>query len=101
MLRIKVSDLNFQNKSDNHLELERFPSDWAIEKIDAPFDCYTVHINSRGKLNKVVSVDDIATMFIEGGGSVVRKKLTIPGIASLISCRDASGHVFSFIEEHQ
>jgi len=30
---------------------------------------------------------------------VVREKLTIPGVASLISCKDARGQVFSFIEE--
>lgn len=101
MMRVKITDLNFQNQPDRHIELERFPGDWEIEKLDAPFDCYTVHINSVGKLNKVVSVDDIAEKFLEGGGSIVREKLTIPGVASLISCKDASGHVFSFIEENQ
>jgi len=48
MLRVKVSDLNVQDRSQSHPELERFP-----------------------------------------------------GIAKLVSCRDAIGQAFSFMEEDQ
>ncbi|GAV19811.1 hypothetical protein MMIC_P0769 [Mariprofundus micogutta] len=99
MLRVKVSGLNYQYQQTNRLERERSRSDWEIERVDAPFECYTVHINSCGKLNEVTSVDDVAERFLEGGGKIVRNKLTIPGVGSLISCEDTVGHVFSFIEE--
>ena len=99
MLRVKVSGLNYQYQRTSRLESERLRNDWNIEKIEAPFECYTVHISSRGNLNEVASVDDIAEKFIAGGGSIIRKKLIIPGVASLISCEDAIGQVFSFIEE--
>ena len=99
MLRVKVSGLNYQYQRTNRLEREQSRTDWDIEKIDAPFECFTVHISSQGKLNEVASVDDIAEQFLEGGGSIIREKLTIPGFASLICCKDAVGHTFSFIEE--
>jgi len=101
MLRVKVSGLNYQYQPSSRFEREQSRSDWEIEKLNAPFDFYTIHIASRGKLNKVTSVDDIAERFLDGGGSVVREKLIIPGVASLISCKDAMGQVFSFIEEER
>lgn len=101
MLRVKVSGLNYQYQPSSRLEREQSRSDWEIEKFDAPFDFYSVHITSCGKLNEVSSIDEIAERFLEGGGSIVREKLIIPGVASLISCRDAAGQVFSFIAEDQ
>jgi len=101
MLRVKVSGLNYQYQPTTRFERERSHSDWEIEQFDAPFECYTVHVSSSGKLNEVTSVDDIAERFLEGGGRIVRGKLTIPGVGALISCEDAIGQVFSFIEEDQ
>ncbi|MDX8405178.1 MAG: hypothetical protein R8K50_03415 [Mariprofundus sp.] len=101
MLRVKMSGLNYQYQANNHLDYAQHTSDWEVETFNAPFHFYSVHIASNGKLNKVFSVDDIAEKFLAGGGGIVREKLTIPGVASLISCVDAAGHVFSFIEEDQ
>lgn len=101
MLRVNVSGLHYQYQPASRMEKQQSHPDWEIETIKAPFSFHTVHVASRGKLNKVASVDDVAEQFLEGGGSIVRQKLTIPGIASLISCQDAIGQVFSFIEENQ
>lgn len=99
MLRVKVSDLNYEYHPDAYFERKMAASGWDIEKNEAPFDYFTVHIASLGKLNKVVSVDHIAECFLESGGSIVREKLIIPGVAALITCKDDSGHIFSFIED--
>jgi len=92
--------MHYQLPQDKRLKRVPSHSDWEIEQHDSPFDFHTIHIASKGKLNEVTSVDDIAESFLDGGGSIVREKLIIPGVASLISCEDANGHVFSFIENN-
>ena len=98
MLYAKVSDINYQSSRRRGHQSISSKNDWAIERIDAPFEFIAVHSNCV-KLNEVASVDDVAETFLQGGGSIVRKKLTIEGVASLISCEDTLGHVFSFIEQ--
>ncbi|ATX81788.1 hypothetical protein Ga0123462_0919 [Mariprofundus ferrinatatus] len=74
-------------------------SGWHIDKVDAPFDYLHIHTPESESVDNVSSVDDVAERFIAGGGDVIRPKLTIPGVGSLISCEDAAGQVFSFFEE--
>ncbi len=98
MLYAKVFDINYQNPRTSVNQWISPRNDWAIEEVDAPFEFIAIHSNCA-KLNEVASVDDIAETFLRGGGTIVRKKLTIAGVASLISCKDTFGHVFSFIEQ--
>jgi len=98
MLYAKVFDIKYQNPRTSAHQWISPRDDWAIEEVDAPFEYISVHSNCT-KLNEVASVDDIAETFLRGGGTIVRKKLIIAGVASLISCKDRLGHVFSFIEQ--
>ncbi len=98
MFTVKVSDISYQNPRNKQLDSTASQDDWAIEKRDAPFEFISVHCNCV-KLNEVTSVDNIAESFLQGGGSIVQEKLTIKGVASLISCKDSQGHIFSFIEQ--
>lgn len=78
----------------------REQNEWRIDVYDAPFDF--IHVStSAEEITEVSSIDKIAKRFIEGGGDIVRSKLDIPGIGALITCEDAIGQRFSFIEEEQ
>ncbi|MDQ6999089.1 MAG: hypothetical protein Q9M17_10285 [Mariprofundus sp.] len=98
MLYAKVIDMNYHNPRTSASQWSLSRNDWLIEEVDAPFEFITIHSNCT-KLNEVASVDDVAETFLRGGGTIVREKLTIAGVASLISCKDNHGHVFSFIEQ--
>lgn len=82
--------------SDNSVHYQE-QNDWHIDVYDAPFDF--IHVSTASKaITEVSSIDKIAERFIEGGGDIVRAKLEIPGIATLITCADTIGQRFSFIE---
>ncbi|MDQ6993154.1 MAG: hypothetical protein Q9M31_06725, partial [Mariprofundus sp.] len=98
MLNVKVSDIHYQMPASSHIEWVSINNTWAIEKLEAPFEFIAIHSDCV-KLNEVSSVDGVAEAFLKGGGSIVREKLTIKGVASLISCKDTRGHIFSFIEQ--
>ncbi len=78
---------------------ERAQGDWIISsKLNAPFECIRVYCNGLKNITEVASIDAVTEQFINGGGAITRPKMHIPGIGSLISCRDCVGHTFSFIE---
>ena len=84
-----------RNSAPGHLP-ER--SEWHIDVYDAPFDF--IHVSTASKsITEVSSVDKVAERFIEGGGDIVRSKLEIPGVGTLITCADTIGQRFSFIEQ--
>jgi len=100
MMKMHLSE--FSNHWTRHIPKKGcLPHDsgWDIDSLDAPFDFIFVHTSDKGEVNKVNSIDEIAARFIEAGGHIIRPKLRIPGVGSLIACEDAAGHTFSFIEE--
>ncbi len=77
---------------------------WAIESCDAEFNYLRVRTTDPGTCTDadvvdVTSIDTVAKKFLTGGGSVIRPKLLIPGIGTLITCRDSVGQTFTFMEE--
>ncbi|MDQ6996033.1 MAG: hypothetical protein Q9M82_01050 [Mariprofundus sp.] len=78
---------------------EHAQTDWMISTdIHAPFECIRVYSEGLKNITEVASIDSVEKQFINGGGSITRPKMHIPGIGSLISCRDCAGHTFSFFE---
>ena len=75
---------------------------WEIESADA-FDFMRIgtatHESGMDRVITVTSVNAVARRFLAGGGTIVRPKITIPGIGKLISCKDTVGQVFTFLEE--
>jgi len=78
-------------------------SGWAIQSCEAEFDYLCIHTADPdtciSNVVDVTSVDAIAEKFLSGGGGIVRPKILIPGVGTLITCRDSVGQVFTFIEE--
>ena len=78
---------------------------WAIESCDAKFNYLRVHTadpdtcTDIANVIDVKSIDAVAEKFLTGGGSVIRPKLLIPDVGTLITCRDSVGQVFTFMEE--
>ena len=102
MMKMNLSEISYhQAHNMPGSGYSRHHSGWDIDKLDGPFDYIYVHTSSKEEINEVSSIDYIAERFLEGGGNIVRPKLTIPGVGSLITCEDTSGHRFSFIEEEK
>ena len=101
MLKVTLSE--FSNYSVQMIKSACPPrrSGWHIDSVDAPFDYILIHNAECEAIGKVSSVDDVAKQFLAGGGDVIRPKLTIPGVGSLITCEDAAGQIFSFLEEEE
>lgn len=92
----ELTDRQHRYFSENRVH-HQAQNDWHIDVYDAPFDF--IHISTASKaITEVSSIDKIAERFIEGGGDIVRSKLEIPGIGTLITCADTIGQRFSFIE---
>jgi len=74
-------------------------TDWMVSTdLHAPFECIRVFSKGLKNVTEVASIDAVTEQFIRGGGSIGRPKMHIPGIGTLISCRDCVGHMFSFFE---
>ena len=79
--------------------------DWAVESCDAEFSYQRIRTADSDACTGTANVIDVASIdatiekFLAGGGTVVRPKLLISGIGTLITCRDSVGHVFTFMEE--
>ena len=75
---------------------------WEIESSDA-FDFMRIgtatHEAGLDRVITVTSVNSVARKFLAGGGSIVRPKISIPGVGIMISCMDTVGQVFTFLEE--
>lgn len=81
-------------------------SGWTIQSCAAEFEYLRIRTTDSysctdADVVDVTSVDTVAEKFLTGGGSVIRPKLPIPGVGTLISCRDSVGQVFTFIEEER
>jgi hypothetical protein len=76
---------------------------WAIQSCEAEFDYLRIHTadpdNCISNVVDVTSIDVTAEKFLCGGGGIVRPKIRIPGVGTMITCRDSIGQVFTFIEE--
>ncbi len=76
---------------------------WAIQSCEARFDYQRIHTadpdSSTNNVVDVTSIDATAEKFLSGGGCIIRPKIFIPGVGTLITCRDSVGQVFTFIEE--
>ncbi len=74
-------------------------TDWLVSSLrEAPFDFTRIHSEGVKNVTEVASIEAVAAQFIEGGGAIARPEVYIPGVGSLISCRDCAGHLFSFFE---
>jgi hypothetical protein len=87
-----------------HSEPVSGQGDWTIESCDAEFNYLRVRTTDPGSCTDadvvdVTSIDAVTEKFLTGGGSVIRPKLLIPGVGTLISCSDSVGQVFTFLEE--
>ncbi len=101
MLMMKWSNprYNEQPVSAAREQQEHAHSDWIISsKFNAPFECIRVYSHGLKNITEVASIDTVVEQFIQGGGSIARPKMHIPGIGTLISCRDCAGQMFSFLE---
>ncbi len=101
MLMMKWSNPrhNEQPISASRQQQEQLQNDWTIStNIHAPFECIRVYCNGLKNITEVASIDSVVEQFISGGGAIIRPKMHIPGIGSLITCSDCMGHTFSFIE---
>jgi len=98
--------MNWSNPRHNEQPLsatmqqhEHVQSDWIISfKQNAPFECVRIYCKGLKNITEVTSIDTVTEQFIRGGGSIARPKMHVPGIGTLISCRDCADHVFSFLE---
>jgi len=76
---------------------------WAIQSCEAEFDYLRIRTagpdTCTNNVIDVTSVDATAEQFLSGAGSIVRPKIHIPGVGTMITCRDSVGQVFTFIEE--
>jgi len=90
----------FGRKADSGTDTAQ--ESWEIESVEA-FDFMSIatatHESGMDRVITVTSVNLVARKFLAGGGSIVRPKITIPGIGKMISCRDTVGQVFTFLEE--
>jgi len=101
MLMMKWSNPrhNEQPISASRQQQEQSQNDWTIStNIHAPFECIRVYCDGLKNITEVASIDSVVEQFISGGGAIIRPKMHIPGIGSLITCSDCMGHTFSFIE---
>jgi len=101
MLMMKWSNprYNEQPAATAREQQEHAQGDWIISsKLNAPFECIRVYCNGLKNITEVASIDSVAEQFINGGGAIIRPKMHITGIGSLITCSDCAGHTFSFIE---
>ncbi len=74
-------------------------ADWMVaSNQNAPFECIRIFSEGLKNITEVASIDTVKEQFLRGGGSIARPKMHIPGIGTLISCRDCVGHMFSFLE---
>jgi len=99
-MKMNLSELG--NHLTRRLHKQRYSahnSGWDIDTREAPFDYIFVHLSENEAVSKVTSIDYIARRFVKGGGNIIRPKLKIPGIGTMITCEDIAGHRFSFIEE--
>jgi len=73
--------------------------DWMVSSnYDAPFDYTCIQSKGLKNITEVASIATVTEQFISGGGSIARPEMYIPGIGTLISCRDCIGHMFTFFE---
>ena len=76
---------------------------WAIQSCEAEFDYLRIHTTDpdtcENNVIDVTSINATAEKFLSGGGSIIRPKILIPGVGTMITCRDSVGQVFTFIEE--
>ena len=78
---------------------------WAIESCDAEFNYLRIRTTDSDACTNITNVIDVASIettikkFLAGGGTVVRPKLLIPDVGTLVTCRDSIGQVFTFMEE--
>lgn len=76
--------------------------EWQIESADGLDFMRIATANQEAGMDRVItvtSVNSVARRFLAGGGSIVRSKISIPGIGQMISCKDKVGQVFTFLEE--
>jgi len=98
--------MNWSNPPHNEQPLaaatqqqDQVQADWMIATdIHAPFENIRIYSKGLKNVTEVASIDAVTEQFLRGGGSVARPKMQIPGIGTLISCRDCVGHMFSFLE---
>lgn len=75
------------------------PGDWTIAVTPgAPFRHMRIRCAGLSHVTEVPSIDRVSDQFIERGGEIARPRFDIPGVGSLISCRDTVGQIFSFLE---
>ena len=90
-----------RRRARNQPETEQ--AGWAIQTCEAEFDYLRIHTaDPDGITNNVIdvtSIDATAEKFLSGGGCIIRPTLLIPGVGTLITCRDSVGQVFTFLEE--
>jgi len=92
-------DTNEQPSGTTQHQAGQAPTDWLISSSqDAPFPFTRIHSKGLKNVTEVPSIDAVTEQFIAGGGSIARPEMYIPGVGSLISCRDCAGHLFSFFE---
>jgi len=91
-----------QGRSSDERRNRQTQNDWYIAAShDAPFDCLRVYGDGLKHMTEVASLDSVTEQFIAGGGAIVRPRMDIPGVGSMISCRDSIGQTFSFFEYEQ
>ncbi len=105
MLRVKQSAEQQRQRRRSRHKPESVRGDWVIDMCDAEFTYLHVRTadpnacTNTASVIEVTSIEATTEKFLTGGGSVVRGKLLIPGIGSLITCRDSVGQEFTFMEE--
>jgi len=98
--------MNFANPNTNEQptqtaaqQPEQAHSTWLISSSqDTPFPFTRIHSKGMKNVTEVASIDTVTEQFMNGGGSIARPEMYIPGIGTLITCRDCAGHLFSFFE---
>jgi len=100
-----IMDFSHTNTKEQPANPERYQQDhpqidWRVSAFrDAPFKLTRIHSKGVKNVTEVASIEAVAAQFIAGGGSIARPEVYIPGVGSLISCRDCAGHLFSFFED--
>ncbi|MDI6815755.1 MAG: VOC family protein [Actinomycetota bacterium] len=93
---------------------------WKIEKWEGPDDYWLVMTGAAGEPGidgalarrsaelkstqntiDVLSLDEAIAKVIEGGGTVVAPRTTIPGVGYFAYCSDTEGNIFGMMESDE
>lgn len=93
---------------------------WTIEKWEGPMDYWLIRTGDPAEAGMdaglaqredasqsmtpvidVPSVNEFAKRVAASGGTVIRPRMSIPGVGYLVTCKDTEGNTFSLMENDE